>query len=338
MEFGKIGLLALFALFLSALPSHAEVNVCENGMLVPLSDPASFLSVWSTWQGVVVTAVLIVFTVSAFAYMLAGIISHRGLRVWAQNQMYEGFATFVIAMFIVGLVSWICGFDATYVGATCEPGHCNIFEVAEDYLLQFEGEVSDAWWYIALVNMAIAAIANLTFHMGAPGLGTTVNLGAGMGQVSSSLGSALIAVTVAQVLTLAQVQVLRIAELMFGYLLPAGVVLRSLGATRGFGGALIALAIGFYIVYPGAIVLMYGLVLNNVQNQLGDMPVGGENLDDWQDEAGGLIGQVCGLLGTLCMGAAVVPFVVFIIVVSFTKSLSSQIGDEIDVSNLTKLI
>ena len=316
------------------------VDVCDNSAADFLATgEGSFVSIWDTWQSVVVTAVLIIFLISAFVYMLAGVASHRGLRVWAQSQMYEGFATLVIAMFIVGLVSWMCGFDASYVGAACPAsGDCSVFTVAENYLLKFNGQISDGWWYIVGINMVLAALANFTYHMGAPGLGVTMTFGQGLSQVSSSMSSALIAVTVAQVLTLAQIQVLRIAQIMFGYLLPVGVILRAFGFTRGFGGALIAIAVGFYIIYPAALVLVYGLLLNEVSGQIEGMGPTGDDVDSWQSEGGGTFGKVCGFVGTLCVGAAVVPFLVFIIVVAFTKSLSSQLGEEVDVSNLTKMI
>ena len=219
------------------------------------------------------------------------------------------------------------------------PGDCSMFAVATYYLEDFSNTVWSAWWTIFAANMTLGAISTYTYAPGASGLGIVITFGAGLSQVSSSFSSALVMITIAQVLTKAQILLIKIAGALFGYLLPAGIVLRAFGITRGFGGALIAIAIGFYLIYPLAVVFSYGMVLNNVHNQVNSMPSGGGmDVDSWQSDSGGLFGSVCGIVGTVLVGAVIIPFIAFVIVVAFVKGLSAAIGDEVDVSNLTRLI
>ncbi len=330
----------------------APVQVCASDPAAQLAAEGhylatgngSFLAIWGAWQNVIVTAVLIILLVCGLVYAISNAIAYRNLTVWAQSQMYEAFATLVFAFLIVGIVSWMCGVDARIVGATCDPAcgpngcGCSVFKVADDYLSQFNGEISKAWWAVAMANMAIAALSTTVFSVGASGLGTTIGLGPGLSQVSASMSSALIMIGIAQLLTIAQLELLRLSAVLFVYLLPAGIVLRAFGITRGFGGGLIAIAIGFYLIYPLSIVFMYGLVDSQIHNQVGGAP-GGSDESTWQQQASGpIVGWMCGLVGTILVGAAVVPFITFIIVVSFVRGLSQAIGEEVDVSNLTRLI
>jgi len=365
----RLACLALVAAGALLLSGCTSPEVC--------SDMTSFETFFSGWQPVLFMATFVVFLVAGLAYILAGVVSHKGVRTWAVNQFYEGIGTLVLAVFFVGLVSWMCGLDARIFGAETKcvpipapwfidipglhatamcggrPCDCGVFHVASFYIQDFKNMIVEGFVSMFLINMVIAALGSITVFAGTSGIGAQISMGAGLSQVSQQFGMGMSMVATALLLISAQAMLLKIAEHLFAYLMIAGLLLRSFGATRGFGGALIAIAIGFFLVYPLAIILMYGLLLDKVSNDYTAMATAGQGVsrssgDFVQQILSGLGGFVewlaspitgaINFVGSVVVGAIFVPFIIFMIVISFVKGLSSAIGEEVDVSNLTRLI
>ncbi len=349
------------------------------------SDFSSFQGFVTGWQPVVIMATFIVFLVAGLAYILAGVANHRGVRLWAINQVYEGIVTLIFALFFIGLVQWACTLDAHMLGddVKCAPcpeavagadptlactqpaffniqnltvaNHCGTFKVAEFYVQDFRNTIEQAFTTVAVLNGFIAFASTFTWYTAPGGIGMQVSLGHGLTQVSQSLSMGISAIGVGLLLAMAQVLLVRISEQLFGYLMVAGLLLRSFGATRGFGGSLIAIAVGFFLVYPLAIVLLYGLLLNNLHNDYQDL-VGAtqsssnafSGIQDALASINNMINPVAwigngvnaafGFIATLAVGIIFIPLVIFIVLISFIKGLSAAIGEEVDVSNLTRLI
>lgn len=365
-RFARYAPLAIAALFLSGCTMP---DVCYRGGV-----SSGFELLWSSWQGLIATGVLIIFLVSALAYMLATVANHPGVRMWAVNQMYEGIATLVLAIFFIGLISWVCGLDARIFGSevTCVPsplpsditdvtaGSCNAFDVASYYLQGFRNKIVTGFTSLFSLNMVLAGLASFSYTAGTAGIQTQLSFGHGLTQVSQQMGMGLSAVAMAMLLVMAQIMLLKISEYLFGYLMVAGLILRSFGATRGFGGSLIAIALGFYLIYPLAIVLLYGLILGYVNNDvnalLGVAQGAGRTYGNWWELfknismafedlwaaiSGGFLAPfnaIVSFIATLAVGTLLIPFIIFIIVISFVKGLSAALGEEVDVSNLTRLI
>jgi len=329
--FGAFALILLGAALLSGCTSP---QVCKGGVVT-----TSFTDLWETWQGLIYMGVTMIFLVSGFVYMLSSLVRHRGLMKWSQDQFYEGVATLVLAFFAMSLVGFACSTDVTLLDVDCPEGDvkkCNTFYVADSFLNTFRDKINTFFWEAFALNMFLSALASTTISFAVSSLGPTISIGQGLSFFTSQLTTGLTLVVGMQLITTMQILLLKISSRLFGFLLPAGILLRSFGITRGFGGSLIAIALGFYLIYPLAIVLSYGMVLDKVDAQFqadpGDPPT--DEKGDW----GATSSWFCGFLGILIVGAILVPFIVFVILIAFVKGLSSAIGEEVDVSNLTRLI
>lgn len=338
-------------------------DACMSGAVT-----GDFTSLLDSWQGVLALAVLVTFLFSAMVFMVSGLFAHRGLIVWSRNQMYEGFATLVLAILAVSIVGVICSVDVGIFSAQCVdtslvPGYyddavvngsCNFYDVAQFYLQAFSNLITNGFYFVLLLNLTFSAIASVTLSLAPNGIGPTISIGPGLSTITQGLTTAIIAVATAQILTMAQIMVLKIASKLFGVLLVAGILLRGFGLTRGFGGALIALAFGLYFIYPLSVVLVYGTLMNDMTASVETLagiesiptnPVeagvtspSGDISNGLKDAIATIVGPVCGFVSMLALGVVFAPFIVFIMLVSFVKGLSAILGEEMDVSNLTRLV
>ena len=358
----KIRKLAPLALIFAAgllLSGCTSPDVCDSKGLVS----GDFTALWSSWQGAIALGVLVIFLISGLVYVLSGLIAHRGLMVWSKNQIYEGFVTLVFAFFALMLVGFVCSMDVHVLDADCVPqdgfwkinplypaqaewrfdagthwGSCNAFDVANYDLQRFRNQISNGFYIVLAINLVVAGLASTVISYSVTGMGPTMSIGQGLSNTSQQLSTAMIAIVSAQLITMTQLLLLQVSARLFGFLMPAGIILRSFGITRGFGGSLIAIALGFYLIYPLAVVLCYGMVLGTVDSDLAVM--GGKDTvpdgvsGDWWNP----VDKTCAFVGTLIVGAVLVPFIVFVIVIAFVKGVSGMIGEEVDVSNLTRLV
>lgn len=358
----------------------AAAALLSSGCTAPqvCSDTSTIDAAYETfilgWQGLIFAATFVIFLVAGLAYMTAGVVNHRGVKLWAMNQIYEGMATLVLAMFFIGLVSWMCGLNAHVLGneVTCAPsGSCSVFDVSTYYLEQFRDSITTAFYAIFGVNMAVAYQASVVQVYAPAGEGVQFTYGQGLQTLTQQMGMGMTVLSLAWILAASQILLLAISRELFGYLVVTGLVLRSFGVTRGFGGSLIAIAVGFFVVYPLMVVLMYGLLLGQVDNDMmvrhysettnkmtailitmtAAGAIGGIIGNAYFGMAaatGAIIGLVAAILiflpdiiqfiGTVIIGSLLIPFIVFMVVITFTKGLSAAIGEEVDVSNLTRLI
>jgi len=158
-----------------------------------------------------------------------------------------------------------------------------------------------------------------------------------------------------------------------GYLFPMGIFFRCFEPTRSFGGTLLGLSIALFLFYPIIMVfndsLLYGaiedlqtttvkgLVLADSNIQSGNAtnaqnagslatgtvtaptPSGGTAWyeDAWQFASGGLLSLLKPVL-IYFVAAVALPLINFIVLVEIARGATAFLGDELDVSNLTRMI
>ncbi|MCL4411596.1 hypothetical protein M1329_01515 [Candidatus Marsarchaeota archaeon] len=146
-------------------------------------------------------------------------------------------------------------------------------------------------------------------------------------------------------LVLNQVQVILLSSslLFLSLFVTIGIVARTFGFTRTFGGAMIAIGLGVGLIYPLLVTLTYGFI---------DPQLASANLAvDISNAVQLIIGIVftssipAGLsaffmkLGYLITGLTFIPFLNFIIVDAFIVDFSKAIGERIDfMSMMTSFI
>jgi len=355
MGIGKNKALLLFAVFSLVLLSgctYTDSSGNEQPVKVCASGEASegIQVLWSSWQGVLFTAVNITFLFAAAVYALSGVVNHRGLRVWARNQFYEGIVTLFMAFFFIGFVSFLCGLDVVpLLGLKGSIGSANIWDASEQLLEEFTDNLWKGFGLTVTVYIIVAALGTFTYAVNTSGLGAFISLGSAFSQMTQGIPMALTAIMGGIVLMKAQILILKLAEKLFVFLMPTGILLRGFGATRGLGGALMALAIGFYLMYPFAIVLMYSTISEDynpeaLQGDVSEFDVGFSSMRSGGGWISDLYEKIVGhdsvfeTLGICVVGTVIIPGMTFIMLTSFVKGLSRTLGEEIDVSNLTRMI
>jgi hypothetical protein len=193
------------------------------------------------------------------------------------------------------------------------------------------------------INSALAAAASMTIGFAPGGIGPTFAPLAFLAEVANAFLLATIALITSAVMTLSQMILLKMTASVFTILFPVGVILRSFGATRGFGGGLIAIALGFFLFYPLLVVLFYGSVNGEISSDYNGLSnafqsAGASPSDPSWFLSGNLLGFFTAFIGKTIMGAFIIPLIMFMVLISFIKGLSVALGEEVDVSNLTRLI
>jgi hypothetical protein len=305
---------------------------------------SDFSGIWMGWQGISFLAASTIWVVSILAYTLGYALDHQKTIIWAKEQMGEAVLAMAITFFVVGFVSFLCSLNMNSlgIGSTCGVMSGNFIDVGFGCLSSMYATILQGYLLVIGMNSALAAAATITMGFAPGGVGVVFAPFAFLAEVANSLLLATITLMTAAVLTLTQMVLLKMTASIFVILFPIGVILRSFGVTRGFGGGLIAIAIGFFIFYPLLVVLFYGAVTGDISNDYTGLRDSVKNVGlsptgpDWF--GGGLLGSLAGFIGKTIMGAIFIPLIMFMILISFVKGLSMALGEEVDVSNLTRLI
>ncbi len=210
---------------------------------------------WQVWGPISALAVLIAMLVVALAYMLGIGFDLPELRMWAKSELYQALASAVLVAGLVMLVAVMTDEGiAKILGQAINP-----FSMAYGYLLPLAEQLKSLYAWNYGINFPVEAFSSLDLYSNAT--------------LTDIYFLFFLKPTIVEPLHLANhyvIQVLltiyfQVAILNFfqqaalGTLLPLGVFLRIFPFTRGTGGLLIAMAIGFFLVYPtifGFITLM----------------------------------------------------------------------------------
>ncbi|NYZ78992.1 hypothetical protein H0N99_02490 [Candidatus Micrarchaeota archaeon] len=310
-------------------------------------NPAFVNSIWASWQGVSLLAASTVFIVSILIYTLGYALDHQKAIMWAKNQMAEAIIAIVMVIVVLVLISSLCDLDMKSLGLVSSCGgagesSCNMSDVAFGYLSTMYTTIMQGYLLVIAMNSILTAAASMTLGFAPGGVGIIIAPLAGLAQVADGLLLASIALLTGAIFTLTQMVLLKMTASLFVILFPIGVVLRCFGATRGFGGGLMAIGIGFFVFYPLIAVLFYGALVDNIQHNYSDFSTSFQTAGtspantSWFNPD--ILGFIASFIGTVIMGAIFIPLIMFMILIAFIKGLSMALGEEVDVSNLTRLI
>ncbi|GEM_PF-5533003 len=230
---------------------------------------------WLTYS---MLALTIGITLYSLIYMIGSLVSRPQVKGLARAGIGDVFSVFIFLMFILIIKEAFClatptslGLDFSGLGNVAQlmsvganPNNTPILALSEAYLklLYYEGE--------RLYKMLLVQL----LYTGAV-TSTTVNAGSIMGDLHpfgglepllnfapyllSSLTILLMSVSV-------QFYMLKFFEATgLSLFLPLGILMRVIPPTRGFGGALIAIAISMYLVYPLLLSYNFYVLVNNVK-------------------------------------------------------------------------
>jgi|GEM_PF-529241 hypothetical protein len=206
------------------------------------------------WMVISLLALVVSAIFLSFIYILAGIFGNQGLNAFAKYELFELGATVIILLLVTSFSSVLCTTKVSDVFSNVAPQFANKnFYDASFYYIE-AGDSFLIGWMTATQIFALYMdqLASTTIYAKPLSMGLITSPGAGIGgPIKSMLYQINNALAVAFVVNHAQFSVLEFA--MYGFVnfyFPIGIILRSFTPTRRLGGSLIALGLGFLLVYP----------------------------------------------------------------------------------------
>ena len=213
------------------------------------------------WESMAFLAALCAFFVLLILYMLSYLVNSREMGMLAKQEMVQVFVTIFI---IVVLVTFNAYTTIAFTDAFAEAfGETSLGHM--EFAMEITQAYSDYQWEL---------LKELTLHMVVP-LGSIASTSATCSIIGTSFtypgcigvqvpfSSLMFATNVmlsAMLANNSQLWLLNIADtFLFPVLLPLGLFLRCFQFTRGAGGFFIAIALGFYFVYPFSIMVTAGM-------------------------------------------------------------------------------
>jgi len=316
-----------------------------------------------TWWPIALIAVLVVILVAAIVYILAGIIASTNARAWARIQIYEAFLSIVLIM-IFGFFSYLFFLSPqaamgpnglnlvpqsfSILGYTIQSGCSSandIFQLSVCDLSLFNGAVSTTAEFFYYVSYITGIVPTLDISLSIPEYEDALSVDFSdieifPGEIDNVMPVIYSAMMFALLISQLQLIILAGSLLFLSVFLTLGLVMRTFGVTRSFGGAMIAFGLGLGLVFPLLTAITYGFL--DVQINAACYNVCG---------AGELLGNIFGFIlsyltgasvtmpsvgffGYLVVGLTFIPFLNFTIVDAFIVDFSKAIGERMDFMSL----
>ncbi|NYZ77699.1 hypothetical protein H0O02_05305 [Candidatus Micrarchaeota archaeon] len=347
---------------------------------------------WS-WVALSGAALVTSAVILAFIYAWGTMFRNSSLTSYVKLEIYELVVTALLVMLVLAVAGSLSTFElgklipASLIqpsgGGLLVPDECSItssdtiYKITETYF-KCVGNDMESWLNMNyILNMYVDMGASVTPYARPLGIGLISSPLAGLASpLKQLLYNATTALTIAYVINYAQYYSFTFAmEVFILYYLPIGVFLRCFLPTRRLGGTLIAICLGFLVIYPLLTTFAYLLFYNGTgpmvtfRSFMVQYFENGAFLDqltqyfnpvNYHGFAGFLTGALGGIgdmfqqiFGGIFLVALVFPisvvgraFVIGYIVPAFNVmilvqailALSKSFGEEIDVSSLTRMI
>lgn len=334
--------------------------------------PAGGLMLGGDWLLLSVLALVVSTLALTIVYMFSSFLRNPQLTSWAKFELFQVFGTAVFLAFFAGAVAGMCMFDMSFLDSRYLPTQ-NMYDIIDSYFSKLQDMSYLLFSYIMYVTKSLAYMSRITVHSSPMGVGSSENPLESMGQLNSLIFVMLSGFITSFLLLELQVRVLDyLVYACLGYLFPMGIFFRCFEPTRSFGGTLLGISISLFLFYPIIMVFNDYLMFSQIdqvqsatvgQLQQADAKVAGGEATNAGNQAEqinqGLVDNDPGglawhekLLGAVSMfvlslfkpimvyvvAAVFLPVINFIVLVEITRGATAFMGDELDVSNLTRLI
>lgn len=331
-------------------------------------DPGSIIPAWQSATGAALLAS--VFLISIL-YMINRFFQNAEGTSWVKIELYEVFVTAIIIIALASVTTLACEVRVSWlVPAPSVPPNYNIYQGAVFYLDQFSEKIMYITTGLYAFYSWMDPITTMTLTGKPLGIGTQIQPTSGIAAtIKPGLTNAFNMLLIGYITNKAQMFLVDFFSFGFlKYYLPLGILMRSFAPTRRIGGTIIALALGFLFVYPFLIIIEGEFGLNalnlmseefipNFWTELGNFGVssfvdafrGGFTLDVF-NLFGLILHSGIGIIafGLLYLFSSVASYAFLfglflpafnvLILVTTVRYLSKSLGEEIDVTNLTRLI
>ena len=269
----------------------------DNLLLAACSSPSSSLTCFfgagsNVWFPIVMLASLLIITVVAVVYQLSPLLGRNDIKVWARAKIYDGLITIIFALIFLsfstlvltvnpvnalysaGIVPTSCNSGMSASNAPSSSNVADIYGLADCEIYAFNNDAAS--FSEGLFILGIIGGINPQSDIQIPDtISTATGAGVGVSFQIQFLPIVLVHQYIvpymqAYFLTVLVSQLLQIlvnsAPLLFSIFMILGLVARSFGITKSFGGAMIAFGLGLGFIYPLMVVFTYGFLDTAIQN------------------------------------------------------------------------
>ncbi len=214
----------------------------------------------TSWQTYSILAFLISVSILALIYMISYLLNSNEIRMMAHEEMYQAIATAVMIGLFVSVMTWV-NVSLSPALAVADSKSGTVLEAAIEYNTYIINLTQSNYFdpletYVKKVGKEASRSAYCSFL----GSGMNLVICSSMNSIRGPLSMAYNAVAFALADLFAQKLILQIANTtLISVLLPLGIFFRSFKFSRAAGGALIAITIGFYLIFPASV--LFGDVL-----------------------------------------------------------------------------
>jgi hypothetical protein len=319
----------------------------------------------TSWFPFAAIAIFTVILVAAIVYMISGIINSDNARAWSRFQIYEALLSMLLLVVFVaitglfflnpqpvfgalkivpqtnGSIQGCTSATQLYTLATCDVSEFNnaSFSMARDaflagYAVQF---VSGLPFTFAIAPITITPTINFTVTV--PSL-----LPSGTTDLLDLLDDAMLFSLIFNQL---QLFLLSAAIFFLGFFVSLGLIARTFGFARTFGGAMIAFGLGLGIIYPLLVALTYGYIdvaagvtcIQSISCSFGPTASTIFQLIFSASTfsgtgAGTALGNLFKEIGFLISGLTIVPLINVAIVDAFIIDFSNAVGEKLSFRQL----
>jgi len=305
---------------------------------------------WPEWQAITLAVVSLIFSLVALAYMIGTGFHLPKLQGWAKDEFYQALASLLLAVLLILFVLTI---DTTMLAIY----GTNPFDTARGYIFNVAGSLSAYFISLTIFDTFFQIFKSLVMNAMPSQTGFSVSAFIGLSPVTTMLSLAMQAVLGGMALMLAMDAFISFIQTQLSIILPIGIALRAFSFSRPAGGALIAVFLGFYVLFPFLWVFDSYIYTDVSQNIIAYNPMMSAQLlgsncaqcpmcctTNTPDFSGNLFVSIINLLAypaifTLFIFVLLLPLFNLIVVLIFINELAKIFGStEIDISGLSGLI
>lgn len=303
-------------------------------------------------------AVLIVIIVAAIVYMLSNVINSPRAKGWSRLQIYEALLSFLLLV-VFSAIAYLFFLNPqrVYGQLNIVPQGCTsanqLFTLATCDVSQFNNAAFSLAEYSFLTSFVTGITFEPTFtyypSKSDEGLSFSITLADIVPSDATKIMGFLFEVLVLA-LIFNQIQLITLSAAVFflSVFLSLGLIARTFGFTRTFGGAMIAFGLGVGLVYPLLVSLTYGFIdvhanvvcvqsiscgLSIFKNIIA-VSFDTSLLSSFSTSIGTALGNIIIQIGYIIAGLIIIPILNIAIVDAFIIDFSSSIGEKISFGTL----
>ncbi|MGC8622588.1 MAG: hypothetical protein ACP5UC_01330 [Candidatus Micrarchaeia archaeon] len=342
-----------FGLIMLAVPIFNFAHASQSPNLF-LGSGIMLSNIVTSWESIALIAALITISAAAVVFALASVINSPTARAWSRNQIYEVLLSLAMLLifsafaylFLLNPVNAFSSIGLLPSQCGSANGVSDIFTLSACDLSTFNNYAfnSASTLYIASYVLGLAPGLSIKIAMPTqPTMSAELTLSSILPpNVENVLTISFNAIFFMLVLNQIQLLIISSAYLFLFIFFAVGIIARTFGFARSFGGVMIAFAIGLGLIYPILISISYGFIdtqvssssIGMIESVLLSLLLSPLALLDAQ-----ILTNIMVFVGYLAAGLTFIPFLNFLILDAFIVDFSSAIGERVSfMSLLTGLV